>query len=182
MIIEIPANDYNALLATAAKDDIRYYLDGIYFDIEAMCAVATDGHALLRAPIIIQDDTDRIAPFILPRLATKPPAGGWARIDTDWQTVTYVTAKMIQKAVYQYAPIDGKYPDYLRVIPDPDTLQPAFKALSFNPDLISRTTAPLKINDLCVKLRATSDCGTDAIRVDIATRDDLTLVVMPKLW
>lgn len=107
----------------AAKKDIRYYLNGVYFDAKAKVLVATNGHALAR--VKVECDKDDKTSGIIPLEAIKrireltkakvkdadivrltPKAGG-----TEYQGI--ITLKDGSTFVL----IDGSFPDFTRVIP-----------------------------------------------------------------
>lgn len=46
------------LLKVAPKQDVRFYLNGIFFDIEKQKAVSTDGHMMAVASIIAESDLE----------------------------------------------------------------------------------------------------------------------------
>jgi len=72
MIVEFENNYFRALLAVAPKNDVRYYLKGIHIDPDKRLATATDGHRLIRVPVIIDDKPDDVKPFILGLPKIKP--------------------------------------------------------------------------------------------------------------
>ena len=58
MRISIKATHYNALQATMATKDYRYYLCGFCVDFESNKCIATDGHRLITVPFEHVDETD----------------------------------------------------------------------------------------------------------------------------
>lgn len=176
MKITLSADRYNALLANAPKFDVRHYLLGIYFDTANNCAVATDGHSLLRVPFEANDDDDKPAPFILPRTGAALK-GGSVVVDTAAHTVSFLTAKDDVKRIEPYTEIDGKYPDYEKQIPSGE-LQDSFQLVCVNPELIART-ARLLNEGFGVLLQATSDDGKHVFVVSMPKASDVTLLVMP---
>lgn len=103
-----------------AQQDIRYYLNGLLLvlDAEQLRVIATDGHRLSYAvgPIIKQDEKREV---ILPRKAVIELAKQLAETDDEVEIELYAaqvkfrfsTIELITKT------IDGKFPDYTRVIP-----------------------------------------------------------------
>lgn len=103
-----------------AQQDIRYYLNGMLMLIEdgAVIAVATDGHRLAYASMATQQPTAR-QEVILPRKAVQE----LIKLLEDSDDELTVAIGMTQ-AKFQLGPVelvtkvvDGKFPDYTRVIP-----------------------------------------------------------------
>jgi DNA polymerase-3 subunit beta len=138
MKFEIPNDTIKALLLAAAKADVRYYLNGVCIDVRAAdaVAVATNGHILLAVPLALADDAGELVPgqYILPREALegiKPthkslpvtievltPA---PTPDPDRPGVTLrksPTATVFAGGAVAHTPlVDGRYPDWRRVVP-----------------------------------------------------------------
>jgi DNA polymerase-3 subunit beta len=103
-----------------AQQDIRYYLNGMLLVIEgsSLQAVATDGHRLSWASIAIAGDYQR-QEVILPRKTVLEL--GKLLADVDDPVTLEILANQVR---FQFANIelvskvvDGKFPDYNRVIP-----------------------------------------------------------------
>ena len=143
MILTIQHSTIKSLLVFAAKKDIRYYLNGICVDVRAatdarpadVTLVATDGHIMLAHPVPLSD-VERPEPgqYIIPRESLKAitpmKAGRTAlplritittpapTVDAEGRTVTPRPEIEITGATtLRTAPIDGRYPDWRRVIP-----------------------------------------------------------------
>lgn len=103
-----------------AQQDIRYYLNGMLWAIEGntLQLVATDGHRLAWAELPIEDSFPR-KEVILPRkavmelskLLTDDEGTVTLEIFEHQVRFTFTSIEMISKVV------DGKFPDYTRVIP-----------------------------------------------------------------
>jgi DNA polymerase-3 subunit beta len=144
MILTIQHSTLKALLTFAAVKDIRYYLNGICVDVRAatdarpadVTLVATDGHIMLAHPVPLADVEGVIEPgqYIIPRDAleavTPMKAGRTAlpikltirtpapTIDAEGRTVAARPEVEITGATTLVtAPIDGRYPDWRRVLP-----------------------------------------------------------------
>ena len=136
-----------ALLIVAPKQDIRYYLKGVLVDVRAqdVTLVATNGHVLLSVPYLDNIEGDRlIGQWIIPREAleaVKPCKAGRSSLPIaveilpgaqtpdperpgvtikapDTITITGATATITK-------PIDGRYPDWRRVMPGSASLEVA---------------------------------------------------------
>ena len=103
-----------------AQQDIRYYLNGLLMVLESdeLKVVATDGHRLAYASITMAHKGNR-QEVILPRKAVLE----LIRLlhDTDEEVVIDVSPNQVRFAVSGVVVlskvIDGKFPDYARVIP-----------------------------------------------------------------
>ncbi len=122
--IKLPQKALRSLLLrvqySMAQQDIRYYLNGMLLLVEdsVLKAVATDGHRLAYASIPTQQESDR-QEVILPRKAVQELIKLLA--ETDDEVTIEVAAS---QARFEIGPValvtkvvDGKFPDYMRVIP-----------------------------------------------------------------
>lgn len=109
-----------------AVNDARYYLNGMYFcqSSNGIDVVATDGHRL--SMCVINSDKPLTDPFIIPADAVRPVM---ALVDQDNVTIK-VSKKSIcatnQGRTVTVKLVDGKYPDYNRVIPRNNAIEAEF--------------------------------------------------------
>jgi DNA polymerase-3 subunit beta len=108
-----------------AQQDIRYYLNGmlLVIDDDILKAVATDGHRLAYATLALEKKVSSHQEIILPRKAvqeivkllgeTDDKVG--LNISSTQARFNFGAIDLITKVV------DGKFPDYTRVIPDNHT-------------------------------------------------------------
>ncbi len=89
----------------AASNDIRYYLNGAFFDFDLGNIVATDGHRMAVIPMASINRPGEIA----------ERAAGLAR-----NRIIPVAPLMDAENFKGFWPVDGVYPNYPRVIPDKD--------------------------------------------------------------
>ena len=144
-----------ALLIVAPKQDIRYYIKGVLVDVRAqdVTLVATNGHVLLAVPYVDNIEGDRlIGQWIIPREAleaVKPCKVGRATLpiaieilpgaqtpDPERPGVTIKATDTITIAgttTTTTKPIDGRYPDWRRVMPGSASLEVA----QFDPALVA---------------------------------------------
>jgi len=122
--IALPQRDFRGLLKLAefamAQQDIRYYLNGMLLVIDkgSLQAVATDGHRLSYASIAVTGNYSK-QEVILPRKTVlelgKLLEDSEAELTIDLLTnqvrFRFSTIELVSKVV------DGKFPDYNRVIP-----------------------------------------------------------------
>jgi DNA polymerase-3 subunit beta len=122
--ITLPQRDFKGLLKLAefamAQQDIRYYLNGMLLVIDkgSLQAVATDGHRLSYASIVVPGNFAR-QEVILPRKTVLEL--GKLLEDIDAELTIDVLANQVR---FRFSNIelvskvvDGKFPDYNRVIP-----------------------------------------------------------------
>jgi DNA polymerase-3 subunit beta len=105
-----------------AQQDVRYYLNGLLLESAGhrVRAVATDGHRLAFCEIELDDDEERTEQVIIPRkgvleLQRLLGAGGVVEISvgSNHLRATVGSIRFTSKL------IDGRFPDYERVIPEP---------------------------------------------------------------
>ena len=104
-----------------AQQDVRYYLNGMLFELkpDEVRAVATDGHRLATAAAAGQYDLTAPQRLILPRKGVLELA---RLLDDSDEPITLVIGPNHLRArtggfVFTSKLIDGKFPDYERVIP-----------------------------------------------------------------
>jgi len=104
-----------------AHQDVRYYLNGLLFEIDAgkLRAVATDGHRLATCQVKTESDATGAHQVIVPRKGVLE----LQRLLGDEGTVTLaIGSNHIQAQVggirFTSKLIDGRFPDYRRVIPN----------------------------------------------------------------
>jgi len=118
MEIQIETALLKAAMLATSKEEIRYYLKGVFFELRGLelRMVATDGHRLFIAcQKLVQpvgDNWSAILPFDgLKRALTGVPAK---------QEFVTLSPGRLQSTVNDVVmePIDGTYPDYKRVVPE----------------------------------------------------------------
>jgi len=121
----IPSETVKALLESTqfamAHQDVRYYLNGLLMEISAQMvrAVATDGHRLALRDAECETGTAETLQIIVPRkgiselLRLLAETGGTVelQISSNHLRVTKEDRQLTTKL------IDGKFPDYMRVLP-----------------------------------------------------------------
>lgn len=140
-IITIPLATLKATASFASTEVAHYYLNGVYIHIAndgTLRLVATDGH---RMAIVKPLDTlhdKQFEAFIMPDETIKLLKGNAkkhfikAEIDTEKRTIS-VTDHNKPTMTLHYEPIDGTFPDYMRVIPDAKNFGQSCSTASFNP-------------------------------------------------
>ena len=105
-----------------ARQDVRYYLNGLLFEVtpQQVKAVATDGHRLAVAQLDAETGVEKSKSIIIPRkgvielarLLTGEDVELKVRVGTNAVRMTIDDVRFSSKL------IDGKFPDYGRVVPD----------------------------------------------------------------
>lgn len=109
-----------------AHQDVRYYLNGLLLELsaETLRAVATDGHRLAVAETEIRAELgEESRALILPRKGVGELQRLLGAENEPMELVIGSNAVRASFAELQFTSklIDGRFPDYERVIPDPDT-------------------------------------------------------------
>jgi DNA polymerase III sliding clamp (beta) subunit (PCNA family) len=116
MTLKIKSSTLAALLLCASKKDVRYYLQGVYLTTNAAgrpVAVSTDGKRLLA--VELEAPSLPFAPRIIPREALEQAAKAKGEVEIDLAEITLPNGVRIP-----YQPIDGRFPQYNRILPPAD--------------------------------------------------------------
>jgi DNA polymerase-3 subunit beta len=104
-----------------AQQDVRYYLNGMLFDLnnDEICVVTTDGHRLALSESSIHSEMEELKQLIIPRKTVVElqkilnDNDENINIDIDENHIQFRIGNIILTSKL----IDGKFPDYSRVIP-----------------------------------------------------------------
>ncbi len=147
-----------------AHQDVRYYLNGLLLELSAdtLRAVATDGHRLAVAETEIRAELgEESRALILPRKGVGELQRLLGAEDEPMELVIGSNAVRASFAELQFTSklIDGRFPDYERVIPDPDTCD---KQLTLEKERLRQCLARAAIlsNDKYRAVRLTLAAGT----------------------
>jgi len=140
--IQCSVETIRAMLTIAAKKDCRQYLNGIYLDFPQQRLVATDGHMLIAVNVTV--DGDYAEPVIVPREALEAVVKGGNRSD-DMVLFFNPVSRMINIERNSglcniTAPVDGRFPEYERVIPRKVTGD----VVQFNPHYLATLASALQ--------------------------------------
>ena len=106
-----------------AKQDVRYYLNGVLLETQQnnLRAVATDGHRLALCDVAVVIPTEEKKQLIVPRKGVQELMRLLGDSDDEMEIVMSKNHVRIalDKLVFTSKLVDGKYPDYNRVIPEP---------------------------------------------------------------
>lgn len=141
--MKFETNTLKALIEMAAKQDVRYYLNGILIESDSRAMVATDGVALMATwsdPDKLDDqgaDADGLAigeHVMLPRdiaVSAVKLAGKNPHMELTKRDGKYYLDNL------QFTPIEGRYPDWRRIIPGSTIFDADHAPGQFNPDYLS---------------------------------------------
>jgi len=126
----IPINVLKAMSILASKKDVRYYLNGVLVESNSQHTriVATDGHILGIYQTSETAHNDEAFSIIIPNEII-------AKLDKkDNFLSTNEHGNWVIDGI-AFTPIDGKFPDYSRVLPKGEMTK---EVAQFNPDFITR--------------------------------------------
>lgn len=109
----------------AAQNDVRYYLNGVALDIkkEYTNVVATDGHRLIKIKLNCENESELERLIIIPNEAVS----GFIKSMDEQPVSMNIASTFVQFSddvvEFQSQLLDGKYPDYNRVIPQNNNLE-----------------------------------------------------------
>lgn len=170
LITTLPASCLKAALNCAAIKDIRYYLNGLYIEVMSSETriVSTDGNCAAVFRIDIKNDYafKVIIPSESVKLALSLKSTSLV-LENDGTKWTLNSIPFI--------PIDGKFPDYRRIIPIAFTNE----AANFNPEILMKFVKIAKDLKLKNSLPIVRHNGEAAAQVQFYGIDYFVGVIMP---
>ena len=131
--MKLSADRIRKALSFTGKNDIRFYLNGVYVErhpVKGAYIVATDGHRMLvqhdESAILTQDGGNQAPPLVLNttdkafHAAVKKAAKdetGTVQLDAEWKLEVWTGQRQIYQGL-EAGTHDAKYPDWRRVVPD----------------------------------------------------------------
>ena len=145
-----------------ARQDVRYYLNGLLLEVtpQNVKAVATDGHRLAVARLDTTTGLEETKSIIVPRKGVLELAKLLTTEDIELKV--RVGSNAVQLAIdsvrFTSKLIDGKFPDYGRVIPEAETCD---KRLSLDRELLRQCLVRTSVlsSDKHRTVRLTLDTG-----------------------
>jgi DNA polymerase-3 subunit beta len=121
----IPQNQFKGLFDKTsfamAQQDVRYYLNGILMELSAgkIKLVATDGHRLALSEVELDTGVEADKQIIIPRKAVLELSRLLEASDSSAKCILSQNHLRVEtgRLVFTTKLIDGKFPDYQRVIP-----------------------------------------------------------------
>ena len=187
MQFSITQKDLKAVSLAMAKKDIRYYLMGVNLEHNGKQTrlVATDGHRL-HAIVNDHEGATLCEPvqFTMPLdmvkkcLTAKAPLRSIdAVIEIDYSE-GIISAKLPDGALITQGALDGRFPDYLRIIPRHESITEP-EAAHFNPDYVADAIQGLKIRLGIEKGLSSLGLNPQGNRAGFLSHDGFTAIVMP---
>lgn len=145
-----------------AHQDVRYYLNGLLLEIspDGMRSIATDGHRLAMAELKVDCKLDEPRQIIVPRKAVAELARLLSSEEGTVQLEIGANAVRLSLPDLQLTSklIDGRFPDYERVIPEIDECD---KVIVIERDLLRQclTRASILSNEKYRAIRLSLDSG-----------------------
>jgi DNA polymerase-3 subunit beta len=135
----IPQNTLKKMISkvsfSMAVNDVRYYLNGVFLvvDENKLCMVATDGHRLAYCDAELEEKISLESGLVLPRKAVIELQ---RLLEEKEEPVEIVFSKNQAKFIFGEIEmitklVDGKFPDYKRVIPQNQKNEIIINRLSF---------------------------------------------------
>lgn len=154
MKLSIPTSTLKASIHCAATKDIRYYLNGVYLDTTAglnlLRVVSTDGTVLSVFSHLINEieSHDATISAIVPLDIVKQAVTLHKKSNSIEFVTTRITDSEGVRVEYklggiEFKPVEGKFPDYIRVIPGRDSLGNNSNGIQYNPELLLRAKKAL---------------------------------------
>ncbi len=185
MIVKFERNYLLALLTVASSQDVRPYLNGVHIDADNNLATATDGHRVIRVPVIIEDNRESIKTLILgiPKIKpTKKHGFIQAEVGRDLNHMneiiwTYLESNLSQYIMHISKIVDGEYPDINSVIPKESDLVESGE-FSFNPKFLG--DVPKALGATGIRLWGNKKGKLQSFKVTFDKNiDDVCYIVMP---
>ncbi len=164
----LPASDLIKLIDKTkfamSTDETRYFLNGIYLHTvekdghELLRAVATDGHRLARQDVLSPEGATGMPSIIIPRRVITELR---AQLDTAEDNVTIETSETKTRVSFGSTTIiskliDGKFPDYEKVIPTSNDKEMEVDAKLFS-EAVDRVSSISFEKSKAIKLRIAKD-------------------------
>ena len=161
-------------LECAGKKDVRYYLNGVFIDVlneEELVYCGTDGHILFaaKAPLDSTSGDPVGTSLTIPRTVIEAALKGVKSQTVELAAVHEGSYRLNQTI---FLPVDGKFPDYQRVIPQEVSGEKA----TFDPDLLVRGS---KAISLSVGGRGELQHNGEKAAVMTSASESVIVVVMP---
>ncbi|MGH9890834.1 MAG: DNA polymerase III subunit beta [bacterium] len=118
--VGVPKNALKAALHCVAKNDSRSYLNGVLIELRGEHAniVSSDGHTLFACKVEVEEGghTGQAAAIIVPAETVKAALKGLGKWTSN-VALSSLPGGFYRLGDTAFTPIDGRFPDYMRVIP-----------------------------------------------------------------
>ncbi|CAI2038268.1 DNA polymerase III subunit beta [Serratia fonticola] len=174
MILRAQKHALLSAMIFQAKHDVRYYLNGICFAPDQKL-VSTDGHRMF----IGEHESESLSENVIIKL-TGPRFTSFecVEIDTDTGVASYLNEHGSRVALALAEVIDGRFPDYQRVIPQQSK---PVSEISFQASLLSSVEKVAKLyNPKWQGISIKPNGANGAARIDIkGPHGSASVIVMP---
>ena len=169
MELTIKAGVLSALTNLSGKKDIRYYLNGVLVEVKdnTLRLVATDGHVMGIYQQELEEPSEAMR-LVIPNEVI-------AKLDKKTTNVLICDQDQWRADNINFAPIDGQYPDYMRVLP----AKISGEVAQFNPDFIARFAKVAKALSSKFAVPIIAHNGTSGALVDIGMPLNFVGIMMP---
>lgn len=165
LICTMTGQQYRSAFACKATKDVRYYLDGIFVSGEHSQAVATNGHMLYYTDIEAGDlIKDVIFEAVkIPNTVSFVTISEYSDGDSDVGANVLLTLygksnQMVSKYICKV--IDGRYPDYVAIIPDPTETEVCFNRFSFDALYLAKLQIIFGKSPVTFYMKANTRCAS----------------------
>lgn len=173
MKLLVNASKFKSAAVCKACKDIRFYLNGVFLS-HSGAAVGTDDHALVIASNAFVPPAD-FAGVIIALDAKVPAKCEQIEFDTQSGIARFLSALGDPIGLCDFKIIDGRYPDYYRVIPKKIE---KIEAIGIDPELFSRAAKVFPgLKYRGVRLEFYGAVG--AVKITHPSAPDVIMIVMP---
>ena len=154
---------YTQLKNVVSTDDLRPAMCGVYIDFKEKRLVASDAHVLISYPIEITDNDSELDGVIVPvqyfnRLRYMVSLPTKTVIDIEYVlTDKYAEIHWLGEMIYRCRYIEGTYPNYNNVIPNPNEFPEKPKEIGINAHILKKMVSGLpSANPQTLKMETTT--------------------------
>lgn len=168
-MIKVNFKEYFGAKICRAQNDVRYYLNGFYFDKDNRI-VSTDGHRMFVGKIQ-SDEHD----LIVDVKGKEPVKFDYAVFNTESLNVTFHDKNNDVLSILKFIKIDGRYPDWRRVA---NIEENKISEICLNFDYLSDAAKiGKKYGNKCNAYLLTMQSSDRAVKITFST--DAYMIVMP---
>ena len=177
VIATLSGDDYRAALACSAKNDVRYYLNGVLLSAEHSEIVGTDGHTLFVGKLATCDLSEDLiletpkVPLNVTEVEIKVYPG---EAPVRYRMTTRTERGDVKEALLRV--IDGRFPDYKAILGSKKQPAEPYTDFCFNADLLARVRTVFGKNSF---VQFSAKTKHTAFTVRCKKMPDSLLVVMP---
>ena len=188
MKVQIEIGKLKAARIFASKEETRYYLCGVYFEMKGSLVnlVATDGHRLIRIPTFLENPEQfedmKDVKFIIPNALIDRIKTVRGLTHCDISICDKIITINYDHADFKAEEIDGTFPAYERVIPKIPKKHVGTTEIGFNPKYLAdfaKVNEALGHRSAGVRMTLITDSDPAIITMGGGNRDLYLGVLMP---